>query len=220
MRDIVVFGAGGHGRETHQLLLDINADRATWNVLGFLDGDSGRLGSEVHALPVLGDTSWISGRSGVAVTVAIGATAAKRSVVQGLIDAGCERFATLVHPGAGVGRGVELGDGSMVCAACVVTSDVRIGQHVILNVGCTVSHDSVLGDYVTLAPGVNISGAAGVGEGCDLGVGSAVIQGVRIGEWSVVGAGAVVVRDLAPNVTAVGVPATPIKSRPEGWQLA
>jgi sugar O-acyltransferase (sialic acid O-acetyltransferase NeuD family) len=220
MTDLVIFGAGGHARETHQLVLDINADTPTWNLLGFLDGDSGRHGTEVHGMPVLGDEGWVAGRSEVAVSVAIGSTASKRRVVRGLSEAGCSRFATLVHPGAWVGRGVEIGEGSMICACNVVTTDIQIGCHVILNVGCTVSHDSVIGDYVTLAPGVTISGTVSVGEGCDLGAGSTVIQGVRIGHWSIVGAGAVVVRDLEPDVTAVGVPAAPIKSRPEGWHRA
>ena len=75
MKDLVIFGAGGHARETHQLLLDINADDTTWNVLGFLDGDRGRHDSAVHGMPVLGDEGWISGRPEVAVTVAITACA-------------------------------------------------------------------------------------------------------------------------------------------------
>ena len=43
MTDLVIFGAGGHARETHQLVLDINADTPTWNLLGFLDGGAGSL---------------------------------------------------------------------------------------------------------------------------------------------------------------------------------
>jgi serine acetyltransferase len=40
-----------------------------------------------------------------------------------------------------------------------------------------------------------------------------VIGGVTVGAWSTVGAGASVVRDVPPNVTAVGVPARVLPRR-------
>ena len=220
MKDLVIFGTGGFAREVHQVALDLGAEGAGWNVLGFLDGNVERHGTSVHELPVLGDETWLTGRSDVWVVVAIGSTPSKQRVVRALERAGCRRFASLVHPRAWVGNGVQVGEGTLICAGTLITTDIRIGRHVILNLDCTVGHDAELGDYVTVAPSVNISGAVRVGEGCDLGTGSTVIQGIRIGHWSVVGAGAVVVRDLEPNVTAVGVPAKPIKTRSEGWQLS
>ena len=95
---------------------------------------------------------------------------------------------------------------------------MTIGRHVILNLDCTVGHDAVVEDFVTSRPASTSPGNVAIGVGCDLGTGATLIQGVTIGHWTTVGAGAVVVRDLPANVTAVGVPAQPIKERPEGWQ--
>lgn len=186
-------------------------------MVGFLDDNVAHHGTEVHGLPVLGGTDWIRTHPDMSVVVAIGHPAPKRRVVQNLREAGCTAFATLVHPLAWIGEGVSLGEGTVVCAGCLITTDLVIGSHVILNLGCTVGHDTRLSDYVTAAPSVNISGACTVGEGADLGTGAKIIQGISIGRWSVVGAGAVVVRDLPPNVTAVGTPARPIRERDEGW---
>ena len=124
----------------------------------------------------------------------------------------------MIHPLAWLGNRITLGDGTVVCAGNLLTTDMTIGRHVILNLDCTVGHDAVVEDFVTVAPSVNISGNVAIGVGCDLGTGATLIQGVTIGHWTTVGAGAVVVRDLPANVTAVGVPAQPIKERPEGWQ--
>ena len=219
MSDLVIFGTGGFAREVHQIVLDQNAERVRWNLLGFLDGNADRHGSSVHELPVLGDETWLARHPAVSVVVAIGATPPKLRVVRAIERTGSARFVSLVHPRAWIGKGIELGPGCVVCADVLVTTDVRVGRHVILNLACTVGHDATLADYVTVAPGVNISGSVSVGEGCDLGTGSSVIQGVRIGHWCVIGAGAVLLHDVAPNVTVVGVPARPIKTRPEGWQL-
>ena len=214
MTDLVLFGTGGFAREVLQVALDANEDQPRWNVLGFLDDDRKAHGAHVHDLPVLGGAEWAAGHPEVAVAIAIGGTAARRRIAHRLAGT---RFATLIHPRAWVGRRVEIGEGAIVCAGTAVTTDVVLGRHVILNLNCTVGHDAHLRDFVTAAPTVNVSGNVTVGDGCDLGTGSTIIQGIEIGAWSIVGAGATVVRDLPPNVTAVGSPARPIKERPMGW---
>jgi sugar O-acyltransferase (sialic acid O-acetyltransferase NeuD family) len=216
MKDLVIVGAGGHAREIHQLVQDLNADGSAWNFVGFLD-EHGPTGREVHGYPVLGAPSWLAGRRGMRAIVAIGDPVARRRIVQRLEAEPCASFATLVHPRASVGRNVTLGEGSTVCAGAILTTDITVGRHVILNVACTVAHDATIDDFVTVAPGVHVCGAASVMEGCDLGTACTVIPRVSIGPWTVVGAGAVVVADLPPNVTAVGLPARPIKQRENGW---
>ena len=56
---VVVYGAGGHGRETAQLIEDINAHRARWDVLGFIDDNPSLHGREINGLPVLGGIEWL-----------------------------------------------------------------------------------------------------------------------------------------------------------------
>ena len=212
MTDLVVYGTGGFAREVHQVVEDLNTDGETWNVLGFLDDDASQEGATIHGLPVLGGRSWLAARA-VAVALGIGGSAARWRLVADLSTLnGDIRFPTLVHPLAWIGNRIELGEGSIVCAGSLLTTDLKIGSHVILNLDCTVGHDSYLEDFATYAPSVNISGAVTVGEGCDVGTGASIIQGISIGSWTVIGAGAVVVRDLPSNVTAVGTPANRSRS--------
>ncbi|MCO5388432.1 MAG: hypothetical protein NHB14_24660 [Desulfosporosinus sp.] len=37
MKDLIIVGAGGHGREVIEWVIDINKENPTWNVLGFID---------------------------------------------------------------------------------------------------------------------------------------------------------------------------------------
>ena len=215
MKDIVIFGTGGFGREVAGLIDDINMSVSTWNMLGWLDGQHDNHGKAVHGLPILGDVSWLTLNPEVYVVVAVGGPSPKKRIVESI---GESKFAALVHPNVRIRSRIRIGDGSIICEGTQMTTNIELGCHVIVNLACTIGHDSILEDFVTVAPGVNISGNVTIGTGTDLGTGSKIIQGISVGSWTVVGAGAVVSRELPANVTAVGVPAKIIKERPDGWQ--
>jgi UDP-3-O-[3-hydroxymyristoyl] glucosamine N-acyltransferase len=43
-----------------------------------------------------------------------------------------------VHPAAAVGRDVEIGEGTVVMADCIINSGARVGRNVIINMGATI----------------------------------------------------------------------------------
>lgn len=217
-RDVVIYGTGGHAREIHQTVEDVNQASPRFRFIGWLDDGANMTGRQFHGAPVVGGLDWLLSNPKIGVLMGIGSPAARCQVVGRLERIARLTFPTLIHPLAWVGNRVQIGEGTIVCAGTRLTTDVRIGRHVLLNTGCIVSHDCEIDDFGTIAPGVRVSGGVSVGEGADLGTGSTIIQGVHIGRWSVIGAGAVVIRDIPTNVTAVGVPAQVIKERPQGWQ--
>ncbi|MDB5813286.1 MAG: sugar O-acyltransferase, sialic acid O-acetyltransferase NeuD family [Rhodocyclales bacterium] len=215
MKDLVIVGVGGHGRELLQCVAAINAYASLWNVLGFVDDNIES--KQVGGHPVLGTTAWLKGRD-CSVVVAIGASAMRRKVVHSLEKIGVRRFATLVHPSAQIGTDVIVGDGSMISAGAVLTTNVTVGRHVIVNTAAIVSHDCRLADFATLAPNVCLCGAVRLEEGVELGASSTLVPGVLVGAWSLVGAGATVIGNVPPNETVAGVPARTICARAAGWQ--
>ena len=206
--DLVIVGAGGHGRELFDTIAAINSIEPTWNVLGFADDAPGhldrltRLGSQV-----LGDVSWLE-HAAHAFALGIGTSAVRRALALRLTTAGSapRRF---VHPGASVGSDVRLGDGVVIFDRTTVTTNVEIGAHTHLNVGCSVQHDTVIGDFVQMSPGVFVNGDCMIGSKVFLGTGAIITRGCTIGAGARIGAGAVVLDDVAPGVTVVGAPARP-----------
>lgn len=216
---VVVYGAGGHGRETVQLIEDINAHRARWDVLGFIDDDPSLHGREINGLPVLGGLDWLTAEgTQTRIALGVGSPTAKRRIVA-RIGSDAHRFLTIVHPTVRLCRWLEIGPGTAIAAGTMLTVNIRIGAFATINRACNISHDCRVGDFATIAPATNLSGGVEIGSGCDIGSGVSTVQEVRVGEWTIVGAGGVIAADLPPNCTAVGVPARAIKVRTSGWQL-
>jgi sugar O-acyltransferase (sialic acid O-acetyltransferase NeuD family) len=206
MLDLVLIGAGGHGREVLDVVDAINAQRPTYRVVGFLDdGDPDPGLIEGRGYSILGPSTEAPA-IGVAFVLSLGSSRDRKAIDGRLRATGLES-PVLVHPHATIGPDVELGPGCVVTAGVRFGNHIRVGRHGHVNMNSTVHHDCVLEDYVTLSPGVHLNGNVVVREGAFFGTAATVIPGHEIGAWATIGAGAVVVRDVAAGVTAVGVPA-------------
>ncbi|MGI4883416.1 MAG: NeuD/PglB/VioB family sugar acetyltransferase [Janthinobacterium lividum] len=215
-RPLVIFGAGGLGREVLALVQQLPPSPGgapAWEVRGFYD-DAAPATPTVAGLPYLGTNADLNATAEpLAVAVAVGSSAGRAAVV-GRLTSGQLAFPALVHPGVALGpaQRISLREGCIVQQGCMLTCDIVLERFVFLNLGCTVGHDAVLGEFCSLMPRANVGGGARLAPGVYLGTGATVIQGVHVGEYTTVGAGAVVVRALPARATAVGVPAAVIKT--------
>ncbi|UOQ55091.1 acetyltransferase [Hymenobacter cellulosivorans] len=210
---LAIFGAGGLGREVLVLARQINEVRPTWELTGFYDDCRPTL-TDLHGLPYLGDTAALNATTeALQVVIAVG-NGRSRAAIVGQLTSPLLRFATLVHPAVSLQpyQHIQVGEGCIIGQGCILTTDIRLGRHVLLNLGCTIGHDAVLEDFCSLMPHANVGGEAYLETGVYLGTNATVINQVRIGARTIVGAGAVAVRDLPAGCTAVGVPATVIKT--------
>ncbi|MDB5234253.1 MAG: hypothetical protein JWR44_1246 [Hymenobacter sp.] len=205
---LVIFGAGGLGREVLVLLRQINEAHPTWNLRGFYD-DQAPAAPTVGGLPYLGTAADLNSTAEpLAVAVAVGSPAGRAAVVARLTSPQLS-FPTLVHPGVALQpyQNIAVGAGTIIQKDVNLMTDLRIGRFVLLNVGTILGHDAVVDDFCSLMGHVDLSGYVHVETGCYLGTKATIIQGLRMGAHSTLGAGAVAVRDVPAGVTAAGVPA-------------
>ncbi|MGL4861772.1 MAG: acetyltransferase [Cetobacterium sp.] len=213
MKKIYIVGSGGFAREVAWLIEDINEKNPTWVIMGFIDENEDNIGKELNGYKVLGNLEYLNKQEKSYVTIAIG-TGEVREKISDKIKK--HKFSILIHPSVMLSKFVNIGEGTIICAGSIVTTNIDIGNHVIINLDCTVGHDANLKNYTTILPSVNISGNVTVGERTMIGTGSAVIQGLSIGSDTIIGAGAIVVKNIPDNCTAVGNPAKPIKFKLKG----
>lgn len=198
---IIVIGAGGHAKVVVATLLAAGDE-----VEIVLDDDDEKWGHNLMGQKITGPIDRAVDMSGQCIP-AIGDNRIRKDLVRRL--KGHVTWAKCIHPTAVVHSSVEIGEGTVVLAGVVVQPDTRVGRYAILNTSSSIDHDGRIADFVHVAPGVHAAGDVELGEGVLMGVGSVAVPGVRIGAWCIIGAGAVVTQDLAPGLTAVGVPARP-----------
>ncbi len=207
MQRLVFLGIGSNNSDIFDAVLEINALKPTYEVLGYVTPD-GNPASAERGVSCLGDFEAVrSLPEDVQVTGFAFGPGSYRTwpdTVAGL-SLPPERFATVVHPRAYVSGQSTVGRGSVVLAGTTVGAFVTIGDHVIVLQNVGLSHHDVIGDYSCLAVGVSFSGNVRVGRNCFLGTNSTII-GAAIGEGSMVGAGALIRHDVPPNEVWVGNP--------------
>ena len=205
---LVVYGAGGFGREVAWLATRTREPRA---VVAYADDSAVTAERTLDGVPLVSLEEAARRFPGADFSVAVGAAVAREAMVSRALDAGL-RATRLVDAGAQMSGSVRIGAGSVICAGCILTVDITVGNHVHVNLDCTIGHDAVLEDFVTLAPGVHVSGWVRIERGAYIGTGASIINGTSgapmiVGAGAVIGAGAVVTRAIPAGVTAVGIPA-------------
>lgn len=214
MKKISIFGAGGFGREVLVLIEQINEKDIEWEFIGFWD-DGYKKGSIINGFPLLGGLKQLNKfTEQLYVACAVANPEIKGKIITGITNNNIH-YPILIHPNVQIGnrKYVSVGEGTIITAGNIITTNIEIGKHVILNLSCTVGHDTRVGDFSSFMPSVNISGEVIIEKGVYVGTGVKIINQIQIGENTIVGAGAVVTKSLPANCTAVGVPARPIKFR-------
>jgi sugar O-acyltransferase (sialic acid O-acetyltransferase NeuD family) len=145
------------------------------------------------------------------ISIAIANTRIRKKLVDKCQSQGFH-FTDIVSKNSLIYDANEIGQGAILCANTLITSNIIIGKHFHCNAFSYVMHDCIIGDFVTFAPRVCCNGRIIIDDLAYIGTGAMFKQGVqgkplRVGKGAVVGMGAVVTKDVPPDVTVVGNPA-------------
>lgn len=213
MKDIIIIGAGGVGKEVAFIIEQINRKKTIWNIVGIVDDDEKLWGADINGYKVLGGISFLNDFKNEDekpyVVIAIANYKVKKMIVENLKEN--FKFATIIHPDVIIHNSLKIGEGTIIYPLVSMTTNITIGNHVIISSKCGIGHDSVICDYASFLWNVNISGYDIIEEGVLMGSGSTVIQKKVIGEGAIVGAGAVVIKDVEKYTTNVGIPSKSVK---------
>lgn len=191
-----IVGSGGFGREVFHHIKSASQSECKF----FVDDEY----ANQDALPISSlDVNEYD------VVVAIGNPVARKAMVQKLEAMGATFF-TYVDPSVINLDWNDVGEGSIICAGSILTTNITLGKHTHLNLHTTIGHDTVVGDYFTTAPGAKISGNCNIGECVYFGTNASVREKITICDNVTIGLNAGVVKNIVEPGTYVGVPAKKI----------
>lgn len=208
MKDIIIVGAGGFGRELLQWIKDINEHKPQWRIKGFIDDNQEALNGYACSHSVLGTIEDWTPTGNEVFACAVAEPQTKENVVHALKSRGA-MFASVIHPTALIGEHNSIGEGVTVYPYARITANVTIGDYVTL-LAAIVGHDVTVGDFSTISSHCGINGEAILGKRVFLGSHAVIIPGKRVGDDAYVGAGSVVVKNVKAHQKTFGNPARPI----------
>ena len=195
MKDIVIIGAGGIGREVAWIIEEINEVNPTWNIVGFVDENSEMWEKEINGYRVLGGLNILDKlESKPEVIVAIANCGVKKDIVARLNDK--FDFATIIYPTVKISKYIEIGHGTIIYPGVILSVNTKIANHVVISGNCGIGHDTVIGNFSSVLWGSCFSGFGVIGEECFIGVGTNIAQGVRIGDGRRISTGGIVMEDI------------------------
>lgn len=207
IKDLVVIGSGGV--DIVRLIEDINADKLTYNFLGFLEKDESKIGTEVLGYPVIGNDDLLSNKLNHCSVInnVIATTQIHDSVTRTLREKyHINDFPNLIHPSS-ISRYTRIGYGNIIYEHVNFGVSTSIGSFNILYPNVSIGHETQIGSYNLLALNVNIGARCTVGDKNLFANASVISLGLKIGDDNMIGVGSVLINDLNNGKSVLGNPA-------------
>lgn len=209
MKDIIIVGAGGFGRELLEVIKHINSVKPTWNIKGFINDDLTALdnyecGKEYRILGTIKD--WQPSENEV-FAMGISSPQGKKKVAELLKSRGAY-FETIISPRAFIADYVTMGEG-VVITAFSVQENAKLGDFVSI-LGSVVGGTCEIGDYSTTTGFANLTSAK-IGKGVFVGSHAVVLNDLRVGDDVFICAGSIVFNNIKSGVKVWGNPAKKVR---------
>jgi sugar O-acyltransferase (sialic acid O-acetyltransferase NeuD family) len=207
MKEIIIAGAGGLGREVLQIIKDINKLQPTWSIKGFINDIPDALDNFECSHRIIGTIDSWQPSENEEYVCAVADPAGKQLVVEKLLSRGA-RFTSVIHPTAIIGSYAQTGIGLIMYPYARINVNCRIGNFVTL-LSSPIGHDSSVGDFCTISTNCTITGYVNIGKRVFVSSGSTLIPKIKVDDDVYIGAGSVVISNLKAGVRVAGNPARP-----------
>ena len=205
--NLVIYCAGGLGREVYDIAIRINKIESRWNRIIFSD-DTIPNDQEVYSTKNYSLSSILENfdLNTISFVVANGEPNNRKKILDRLNQFEL-KLETLIDPSAIISSSAKIGKGSVVCQFSSISSSVKIKSNVVCNRGAIIGHDVSVGNDSIISPYSVIGGKTQIGNKSFIGSGSLLKENITIGNDVIIGMGSVVYKNIEDGLIVVGNPA-------------
>lgn len=204
---LVIYCAGGFGKEVYDIAHRINQKNKTWGKIIFSDdtllhNEKVYLSRNFSFSTIINDFDL----NEVSFVVANGEPKNRQKIANKLNQFELN-LETLIDPSALVSSSAKIGRGTIICQNSTITSSAKIEDNVLCNIGSIIGHDVVIGNHSNISSYSVIGGKTKIGDRAFLGSGSILKEKIKIGNDVIISMGSVVYKNIEDGLIAVGNPA-------------
>jgi len=208
MKEIIIVGASGFGRELLQMIKDINKVESKWIIKGFIDDDLTALENYECDYKILGKISEWQPSENEVFALGIANPVTKEKIANSLLSRNAV-FESIIHPRAFIDSFNKVGIGIVMYPGSRIGVNAVVGDYVTL-LSSGIGHDACVGDFTTISSYCGISGKVKIGKKVFISSHCVIIPSKKIGDNAFIGAGSIVINNVKPGAKVFGNPAKKI----------
>lgn len=206
MKNLIIIGARGFGREIYFAALESIGYKTDYEVKGFLDDKADAfIGYEGYP-PIIDSVENYIPQTDDVFVCALGDVKYKKKYVDIILSKG-GKFINLIHKNAYVSSNVRMGIGCIVLAYARISCDVTVGDFVSFQPFTVVGHDVRIGSFCHLNTYSFLGGFVEVQDMVTINTGAIIHPKKKVMQGSTIGAGAFVIKNVKAGQTVYGNPA-------------
>ena len=204
-KEILIFSAGGSGREIFQLISSINKLKNEWKIIGYVDDDSKKIGKKIDGIKVYSNKNKPTKKNIFAVCGIMDLINRKNIFENEIMKVGYQ-ITNLIHPSVEIPKCIKIGKGNIIFGNVHISFDVDIKNFNFICNFSDLGHNLISNNYVTILPSVVIGGNCEIGTQTIIGSGVKIHQGINIGENCKIGMGSIITDSVKKNTSVIDHP--------------
>jgi sugar O-acyltransferase (sialic acid O-acetyltransferase NeuD family) len=205
MKNLIIIGAGGFGREVYNLALHCKENN--FKIKGFLDDNLNALDGFTGYPRILSTIESYKIDNNDVFVCAISNISVKKIVCNLILNKG-GKFINLLHPSSLINLNVKIGIGVILFMNSNISNDCIIEDFVTIQGYVGLGHDTKIGKWSHLNTYTFTGGGVIIFDEVLIHTRSTILPKVKIFSNATVGACSMVIKNVKQNTTVFGSPAT------------
>lgn len=194
MKNIILFGAGGHAKSCLDVINQLKRFR-----INYLVSINDKRNNLLQIKIVNEKDLKLSKKHNILIAFSGHDQINKREKLFTKLKRLGHKFPKIVAKNAYVSKNSKVFDGSIVMHNSLININTSIGKNCVINNFSLIEHDVSIGDHTIVSTGVKINGNVKIGKKCFIGSGAIISNNIIIGNNCKIGAGKIIMKNVSSN---------------------